>query len=1277
MSLGAEDHSRPTLASDALYRSFFQSFADEIYLHDVHGCILDANTAACSNIGYSREELIQKSVADISASFDAPKLQQLWTTMTVGPHAIASNRHRRKDGSIYHVDVHISCQVVSGHKLFLAVARRTDEKRQQQVEILQLNARLEALVEERTRLWRESSRLLNAVMEQTPDAIFIKDLQSRYIYANDALARQLQCTVQDILGKTDTELYPPEQALAFVRTDEEVLAHDGPCVYEDRMHNGTDVVFANSMKTPYKDENGQVVGILGITRNVSEVRSAQETMAHNYAMLRQAERVAKIGSWTLDLVTNTFSASEMLTEMNGRGPEDPPLTPESLALMIPAEQHATLSAAIGACIQEGTPYTVDVQHQRPAGGTFPARIRGQAYRDAQGKIIMLHGTLQDLSDYVEADQRLRTLADNVPNGAIFRCQQTPNGKLYLKYVSAGIQRLLGFTATGFESDQNLFFSLIDDADKAVFLAEAQRCMRQQCTFDLVVRIRDHEGSIRRVRARAAPRPTHEGMLWEGLLLDVTAEYEVQESLRLAKETAEAAERTKSDFLATMSHEIRTPMNTVIGMTQLLQQTPLSAKQRNYLDKVNFSTNTLLKLINEILDFSKLEADMLHIDSEPFGLDELLNAVTTVTGFRAEQNGVEMAYSIAPSVPKQLLGDVQRLSQILTNLVGNAIKFTERGEVVVSMHAQPDTQSSDPSDWVLHCSVRDTGIGIEPEHMAGLFQPFTQAEAHISRRFGGTGLGLSICQRLVHLMGGNIDVHSQVGQGSTFRFHVRVQVPTQPAALKHLPASVYRVLVVDDSQIARDVLSAMVRGFDLACDVASSGAQALQLLQTASHQSQPYQLVLMDWQMPHMDGLETVERIRTDMQLAHTPAMLMVTAYCRDEILERVAQLELQGLLIKPVTESVLFNAIQEALSSSPPTAPSQHGLQSTAHASSAMLQVPTSLQGRKILVVDDNALNREVAQDFLELAGVLVTTAASGAQALQLLEQYAFDAVLLDVQMPQMDGLELARRIRANPEWQQLPVWALTAQSQLHEREAIVRSGMNGQLTKPIHAQALFHTLAQALQHLPTTAAPPPHTATPTAGMARYFAQQPERMHRLLRSFANEFAHAPAQILTLYAHQDWPALALLAHTLKGALGYLDAPEAVHAMQQLECASQKRAATSQMTAAAAQQLQLVLDRIEDLPPASHAFTQPAIAAIDYTALLAQIDQAMPDIRRGGYAGIQLLEQVENALRGSALHGLAARALALTEDLDIDAASLQLQALTQALTAAQPAPPHSNT
>lgn len=1295
---------------DTIYREFLHNFVDEMYLHDDQGLILDVNQAVCDNLGLPRERIVGAYVHEFSQEQSQEQLLDLWRNQPVGRNLVSHNTMRRGDGSPYSTEVHIACQMHNGRKYFFALCRNIDAQLQRDREIEALHEQLEAVINERTRQWQESTQLLETIMEQTPDVVFLKDPQGRYQYVNPAFLRVLSTTRERVIGYSDAQLLSPDLAATYALSDARALASAEPIFYEEQMPTQGQPLAFNAMKMALYDSEQRLHGLLGMLRDITEVQNTQKQLAHNYEMLCQAEKVTNVGSWTLDLATNTFTASEMLRTMNGLRPEDPPLTPQSLQTVIQPQDHALLSAAIARCIQDGTPYSMDLMHKRPEGGYFPCRIRGKAYRDAQGRINMLHGTLQDLTEHMEAQNRLNNLADNLPNGAIFRCSQTPDKKVVPVYLSAGIQTLLGRSAASIIQDPRRFTQMFAPDDLLAYLHAVQHAIAHDQNFDHTYRMQHANGSWHWIRIRASCREWLGQQYWEGLLLDVTAEQEAQYALQRAKDAAEAGERAKSEFLATMSHEIRTPMNTVLGMTQLLQQTAMQPKQRNYVDKISRAANALLAIINDILDFSKLEAEMLHLAPAPFMLEELLETVSNLTTLRAEEKGLEVVYAIGADVPSQLTGDMQRLLQVLTNLLSNAIKFTTHGEVLVKVQRQPppqlgthDTDDTpapdpglhDPQALTLRVIVQDTGIGIAPAHLARLFQPFTQAEAHISRRFGGTGLGLSISRKLVQLMGGDIHVHSQPNVGSEFSFTVQLRTHAsaqpQPTPLpQHL-----RVLVVDDNATARESLLHMLNTQPLHSDCAPSGPQALHMLHHASTQGQPYHLVLMDWRMPEMDGLQVAERIRSHQHLSHTPAILMVTAYGRDEVLERVQALGLQGLLIKPVTTAALFSAMQTALqrphahptdaapnpSTDPSTDPSTGP--STLAPSSA-LRLPASLVGRHILVVDDNAWNREVAQDLLELAHIHVTCASSGQQALALLETQPFDAVLLDVQMPEMDGLTVARLLRQRPALHHLLVLALTAQASPQERRSILASGMDGHLSKPIAAQNLYDTLHLRLQHRPH-AVPPNSTrpqrtstsATATAPAAAN-AQQQARATRLLQAFLRDFSDTPAHMATLHTQHDRTALEMLAHTLKGSLGYLHQPTAVQAMAALEQHCRHDLPPHTLVAQAADALQAVLQQVRALLDSSPTAATPTdtdpsgTPVTDWQPVLHDMAQALPLILQGEYQGVRLLERIEAALRGHPLHKQALQALQSAEDLDSPHAHHLLAHLQQALLRAQPQP-----
>jgi two-component system, sensor histidine kinase and response regulator len=889
---------------------------------------------------------------------------------------------------------------------------------------------------------------------------------------------------------------------------------------------------------------------VGIVMDVTESRMAEETLKNSYEALRQAEKLAKVGNWTLDLKTSRLAISDMINEMNGVGPDDPPLTPERLSKLLPPEGLEKMLSGLERCVADGTPYDLETEHWRVDGTSYFARLRGRANLDASGRIVSVSGTLQD----------------------------------------------------------------------------------------------------------------------------ITEERQAAEVLEQARDAAEAAEHAKSDFLAMMSHEIRTPMNTVLGMTRLVLQTDLTPRQRNYLDKIHTAANTLISIINDVLDFSKIEAGKLDIEETEFTLESVLEATSSVTAMKAEEKGLEIAYEVAPDVPERLIGDSLRLGQILINLVSNAVKFTERGEVVVSIDRVSQNRTNVAT---LQFAVRDTGIGLDPDQIAGLFRAFSQADRDTSRKYGGTGLGLAICKQLVERMGGGIWATSEPGKGSTFFFTIEARLPAAPEAHAMAPKRANlkgkRVLIVDDNPSARDILSQMVRNFGMDVEAVDSGASALANLKLASLQCRPFELVLMDWRMPGMDGLDAAQRIKADMNLREIPAVLMVTAYGREEVLLKSEQLGLQGVLIKPVTESVMFNTIIDVLE----PALREHASATSGPYSEASSRTESQqkwieqLNCRRVLVVDDNALNREVVSDFLMLAGVDVGTASNGIEALKQLKDGDYEAVLMDVHMPVMDGLTAVREIRKEARWSKLPIVALTAQARLEDREASLAAGMNAHLTKPIDEMELYRTL---LQLLPQTSASMPcedaedsdadEDRTPldlSAALAR-LGNNPERLSRLLQGFVRDFNAAPAQLMADHLGGNLEGVASLAHAVKGAASYLDAHDLCTAADELEYAARKldQDTVNKQAPIFHRHLESLLRQVNDLilPAASEA---PAATTVDIPMVLKLIVTVEPLIASGDYAAQLLLEQIGTYLNGTTAAALAETIRIYFDELELEQATVALRRL----------------
>ncbi len=1012
-----------------------------------------------------------------------------------------------------------------------------------------------------------------------------------------------------------------------------------------------------------------------------ETRRSHQALRQSYQSQREAEKLARIGNWTLDLASGRVTYSDMLYELNGTVPAGAALTVADLPKVLSPGDSERVSAAIATCSETGEPYGMEVEYLRADGTRFAAYMRGQAKRDEAGRIIGLTGTVQDISERREERERLAALADNLPSGAIYRLETCPDDGFEFTYISAGIARLIGVSAAEIVAHHAIFLDIIHPEDRAGYLAAKEQSRRDLSPIDHEFRMNTRDGRAIWMQCRSAVRRQSDGrVVWDGIARDITGERNAAESLRQAKEAAEIAERAKSDFLATMSHEIRTPMNTVIGMTRLTLQTDLAPKQRNYLEKIDVSAKVLLGIINDVLDFSKIEAGALELEDTVFTLESLLESVSAIMAMPAEEKGLEIAYAVAAEAPVRLRGDPLRLGQVLTNLVGNAVKFTEHGEVVISI--EPSTAEN--GSPLLQFAVRDTGVGLSAEQIRGLFQPFAQAAHDTARKHGGTGLGLAICKRLVERMGGRIWIESEPGKGSAFFFTVAckpVYVEESSDVSVHRSARLEcrRVLIVDDNASARQILCDMVREFGLGVQTAESGERGLAVLRAEAERGMPFDMVLMDWRMPTMDGLETARKIRADKQLLHMPAVLMVTAYGREEVLFGAQQLGLEGVLIKPITKSVMFNTIMEILSPS-----SSLRLQR----STILRQGPTAgdplyarLVGKRVLVVDDHSLNREVASDFLRIVGVTVDTAVNGVDALDKLELHDFDAVLMDMHMPVMDGLTAVREIRRRQRCLKLPVIALTAQARLEDQQTGLEAGMTAHLTKPINEALLYRTLIDVLgldigdgpRRTVEGAAKAGAEEMPgifsLSAARRRFGRDSGRVEMLLSGFLRDFADAPDRLDRHLRTRDVAAVAELAHAMKGSAGYFGAQDFCAAADRLEQAALGQPERIEIESGEfSQQLKRLLDDIRAGLAELHKPDEHLTPAFNRNAVLALIARAVPLLERGDYAGVSLLAEIRGGLKGHGDQDLANDAQMHFDELELEAATAALHRLKETLQAA---------
>ncbi|WP_298604313.1 PAS domain-containing hybrid sensor histidine kinase/response regulator [Zoogloea sp.] len=731
----------------------------------------------------------------------------------------------------------------------------------------------------------------------------------------------------------------------------------------------------------------------------------------------------------------------------------------------------------------------------------------------------------------------------------------------------------------------------------------------------------------------------------GIIEDITREREILGEAQRARAMAEDAARMKSDFLANMSHEIRTPMNAIVGMAYLALRTDLSPRQRDYLEKIQGAGQHLLGIINDILDLSRIEAGKLMVEHIPFSLERMIGNVTALLAEKTAAKGLELIVDVADDVPNELIGDPLRLGQVLINYANNAVKFTEHGEVAIRVRRR----EAGEGQVELYFEVRDTGIGIDDDVRARLFGSFEQADSSTTRRYGGSGLGLVISRRLAELMEGKVGVSSTPGVGSTFWFTARLgHGPAEPSRfVPHAELVGRPILVVDDNAHAREVLGEMLRRMGFEVTALDSGAAALDEVRSAEAARRPYALVLLDWQMPGKDGITTAREIR-DLPLLDTPRMVMVSAHGRDELLAAARRIGIQDVLIKPVTASLLFDTVVRLLGHAPT------GEAMPVPAAPPALEL-SRLAGSRVLLVEDNDLNQQVVLELLRQVGMRVDVAENGAVAIDKLRARPYDIVLMDLQMPVMDGLAATREIRRLPGLAGLPIVAMTANAMAGDRERCLAAGMQDHVSKPIEPARLWACLRRWLSPKETPAGavvPPPAPAAagwadkppdlaPLAGVPDLNVQDGVRNAlgraslylALLARFVAGQRDFPAHFATALAEADLVSAERFAHTLKGLAAQIGAHTLSDLAEQLEKAVRTRAAAAVLVplqADVTRQLRALLAALETALPTPPAAAAPPVA-VDEAELAAVCSRLAEALAADDFASGALLETHAPLLR----------------------------------------------
>ena len=1030
-----------------------------VVITDDQGRIDWVNPQYERNTGYSLQEARGRK-PNLVASGQTPThtYREMWAALLAGKSWRGQFVNRRRDGSIYHDEATLSPVFDKKGRCIAIVGLQQD-----------VTARIQAQreLERRERLLNDLLEQQTAIFDNAPPILLVCDGKFRQF--NPAFVELMGGQASELPGLSVVRLFGGQDG--YERFNAHVaqrLADEEPVrdVWTLQRLDGT--TFEARLSGRSVQIDGCDKGSIWVIENVTEARRTEAAMREANERLELAQEAGRVGVFDADPVHGEVVWSDKLLAMLGL----PPGTNRRPMADWLATLHPDDRARAGAYFQEclagsGTEVQDTWRIVRPDGQARWIMSSARIMRDGQGRAVRVVGVNVDVHEQKQLEAQVaeqlafqQALLDTIPVPVFYKDTEgryLGTNRAFEEVMGHERESMIGKTVREFDG--------VPLAQRQLQADEDERVIREGITVRKEAQRIFRDGQVHEVshwsRGFRKPDGTPGGLI--GTFIDISDQKRIQQALHEAKDGADAANRAKSDFLANMSHEIRTPMNAIIGMSHLALKSGLNARQHDYVSKIQQAGQHLLGVINDILDFSKIEAGKLEVEHQPFEMDRMLEGVADVVGYKASAKGLELVLDVASDVPPNLVGDALRLGQILINFANNAIKFTEAGEIDIVVRVQERRADG----VVLRFEVRDTGIGLTPEQMGRLFQSFQQADTSTTRRYGGTGLGLAICKNLARLMGGDVGAESVHGQGS--RFWVTLPLAYgAPAPRRELPATGLhggRVLVVDDNHTAATVLCDMLESLGFEAEQTHSGADALVAVRRAVEQGRPHGLLLLDWHMPGMDGIELARRIRA-MGIGQVPQMLMITAYGREDVMRAARAQGIDTVLIKPVSASVLFDTLMQPIEYMAPHAPNRAGLDDPQQ--QALL---APVRGASVLLVEDNELNQLVAVELLRDAGFAVDVAANGQLALDCIERKAYDIVLMDMQMPVMDGETATRRLRAQPRHADLPVVAMTANALEADRERCFAAGMNDHVAKPIDPAMLWRALARWIRPRPGLAA--------------------------------------------------------------------------------------------------------------------------------------------------------------------------------------------------------------
>lgn len=1217
------DEERKLVSRLQLQSTAINTSENAIMIADDTGKIEWVNPAFLRMTGYSLEEVTGHNYNELVSSGKQIQslYKQLWQNILTGKPWHGELTNRRKDGSLYQAEMTITPLNNEEGKIshFVVVQQDVSER----------IAAQDAL--------KKSEVRLRTLYESTGDAVLLLN-ENGYFDCNTAAVQLFGCASKEALFNLHpSELSPPLQPDG---TDSRVAANQQSALalttgshHFEWLHKraDSDKEFFADVRLTRMDIDGKTV-LQATVRDITAQKDNEKALAAYRGQLEElveertaelkrdqarlqlmADNVEGFATFMLDAQGLVCSWNIGAQRLKGYTAEEiigQPIERFYTLLDIAADKPAR---ALEKARQQGG-YHDEGWRLRKDGSRLFIDVIISALRDEKGDVTGYVKIHRDISGRHQYEQRLQTIIQSAPIPLLM-----VNAQGVIVLANHETEHLFGY-----ESDELLGHPielLIPPRFHHAHVHNREQYMDAPISRGMGIGRelvgRHKNGKEFSVEVGLGSIQIAEEKLVMAAINDMTDRKQIESLLTDAKNKSEAANRAKSNFLANMSHEIRTPMNAILGLTQLTLDTQLNPKQHDHLRKVYTSSKALLGILDDILDYSKIEAGKLDLEHVPFSLEEVLQNVSDLFSAQIATKGLETFIEIDPAIDHLLIGDPLRLGQVLNNLMGNAIKFTEQGEI----HIKVEQVKLANQQARLRFAVRDTGIGMDKEQADRLFQAFTQADTSITRKYGGTGLGLTISKRLVELMGGEFTLSSAPGQGTTFAFTAHFGLSEEKSSC-HPQYQLHgmRALIVDDHETSLVILEHYLESWQFDVTGASSAEMALELIALAEREDNPYELLLLDWRMPRMDGLELAKRVEEDVKagkLKLAPTIIMVTSNDMEALLKDAGETRVDSVLVKPVTSSGLFNSILRI---------------QQPHIAARMLiesrridlrELAAPMRDAHILLVEDNDINQEVAMEFLNKAGLQVTVANHGGEAVALVKEKRFDAILMDMQMPVMDGLTATRLIRELPQGKNVPIIALSAAAMVQDKEASQKAGMNAHLSKPIDPEDLIAILLQYIQpSISATSEVSFNAIIPTTlkclpdelpgfdlqeAITRVGGNE-ALLHKLLLRFANDYAASPSQIDEMLQAEETKQACELLHRIKGASANLGADSVAMSAQMFEdeIRTQKPLTTRDSFAASLDQaLQAVHSLIRECK--GKAFVQTEPSRVD--ASLSKLSQSL--------------------------------------------------------------------